>query len=61
MKNPQAYQNFQSLLKSQNNPQELLNTMFSQYTPEQIQSFKQFANSYGVSNEQLEKFGIKTK
>jgi len=61
MKNPQMYQNYQSLLKSQNNPQELLNTILSNYTPEQIQSFRKFVNSYGISNEQLNNFSINTK
>lgn len=58
MRNPQAFQQFQSLQKSQNNPQEILNQMTSKYTPEQMQKFKQFANGFGISDEQLTKFGI---
>ena len=29
------------------------------YTPEQINSFKKFVNGFGVTNEQLNKYGIK--
>lgn len=35
--------------------------MVSKYSPEQISSFKKYANGFGITNEQLEKFGIKTK
>ena len=60
-KNPQMLQQFQSLTKSQNNPQEILNQMMSKYTPEQIQSFKKFANGFGITDEQLSKYNINTK
>lgn len=60
-KNPQLFRQFQNLTKSQNNPQEILNQMMSKYTPEQLQQFKQFANGFGVTEEQLNKFGIGTK
>lgn len=33
--------------------------MTSKYTPEQMQSFIKFANGFGISNEQLNKYGIK--
>lgn len=33
--------------------------MTSKYTPEQMQSFKQFVNGFGISNEELNKYGIK--
>lgn len=58
-KNPQLFQQFQNLTKSQNNPQEILTQMTSKYTPEQMQQFKQFVNGFGISNEQLSQFGIK--
>ena len=48
-------------MKNQNNPQELLNNMFSKYSSEQMQQFRQFANSFGITNEQLDKFGINMK
>lgn len=59
MKNPQAFQKLQELIKSTNNPQEFLNQITNSYTPEQKEQFMKFANGYGVSNEQLEKYGIK--
>ena len=60
-RNPQAFQQFQNLQKSQNNPQDLLNDMMGKYSPEQMKKFRQFANNFGISNEQLDKYGIKTK
>ena len=53
------YQQFQNLQKNQNNPQEVLNKMMKDYTPEQKESFIKFANGYGITNEQLEQYGIK--
>ena len=55
------FQKFQELQKSQSNPQELLNDMTKNYTPKQIQEFRKFANGFGISNEQLDNFGICTK
>ena len=49
------------MAKNQSNPQELLNGMFKNYTPEQMKKFQQFANGYGITNEQLSKFGINVK
>lgn len=47
--------------KNQGNPQEMLNNVVSKYTPEQMKNFRQFANNFGISNEQLDSYGIKTK
>lgn len=55
------YQQLQNLIKNQNNPQQFLNQITSSYTPDQMQSFVKFANGYGISNEQLQQYGIKTK
>jgi len=55
------FQQFQNLLKSQNDPSKILRDMTSKYTPEQIQQFRQFANGFGVSDEQLSKYGINLK
>jgi len=55
------FQKFQNLRKSQSNPQELLNQITNNYTPEQRQQFIKFANGFGVSEEQLTNYGIKTK
>ena len=59
MRNPQLFQQFQNLTKNKSNPQEILNSMTKNYTPEQMQQFQQFANGFGVTNEQLKQFGIK--
>jgi hypothetical protein len=53
------FQQFQNLKQNQNNPQEILNDMVSKYTPEQMQNFIKFANGFGITNEQLSKYGIK--
>jgi len=58
MKNPQVFNQFQELRKSNGNPQELLKQTMSKYTPEQIKQFSQFANNMGITNEQLVKAGI---
>lgn len=55
------FQTIEKMQKNNGNPQELLNQITSKYTPEQVKSFRQYANNFGVSNEQLDKFGIKTK
>jgi len=33
--------------------------MIGKYTPEQLQQFKKFANGFGITSEQLNKYGIK--
>ena len=57
-KNPQMFQQFQNFQKNQNDPQKLIKDMTSKYTPEQLQSFRQYANGFGISDEELTKFGI---
>ena len=58
MRNPQIFQQFQKLQKSQNNPEEILKGIMEKYTPEQKEQFMKFANNFGVTNEQLSNFGI---
>lgn len=58
-KNPQLFRQFQNLVKNQNNPNELLNQMMSNYSPKQMNDFKKFANGFGITDEQLNKYGIK--
>ena len=60
-KNPQIFQQFQNLQKNQSNPNEILKQMTSNYTPEQIESFRQFAHGFGITDEQLNKYGINAK
>ena len=55
------FQQFQNLVKNQNNPQEVLNSMIGKYSPEQIQQFTKFASGFGISSEQLSKYGINPK
>lgn len=61
MKNPQMYNQFQEIRKSNGNPQEFLNKIINGYTPEQTKQFVQFANNMGITNEQLNQYGINTK
>ena len=61
MRNPQLFQQFQNLQKNQSNPNEMINQIVSKYTPEQMANFRKYANGYGITNEQLESFGIKAK
>ena len=55
------FQQFQNLVKSKNDPNKILKDMTSKYSPEQMQQFKQFANGFGVTDEQLSKYGINFK
>lgn len=52
------FNKFQEIRKSNGNPQELLHEITGKYTPEQMQKFAQFANNFGISNEQLTQSGI---
>lgn len=61
MRNPQAFQQFQSLKQNQSNPKDFLNEITSKYTPEQMNRFKQYVNGFGFTDEQLRNYGIKTK
>jgi len=59
MRNPQAFQMISQAQKNQNNPNEMINGIIKNYKPEQIANFKKYANGFGISNEELEKYGIK--
>lgn len=61
MRNPQVYQQYQDLKKSNGNPQEMINNIVGKYTPEQKASFMKYANGFGISNEQLTNYGINAK
>ena len=60
-KNPTMFNQFQEIRKSNNNPQDILNKIMSGYTPEQTKQFVQFANNFGITDEQLNQYGINTK
>lgn len=55
------FNQFQEIRKSNGNPQELLQQITGGYSPEQIKQFAQFANNFGISNEQLNQYGINIK
>lgn len=61
MRNPQALKQFEEIRKANGNPQEFLNKIMSNYTPEQRQQFRQVASNFGFTNEQLDKYGIGQK
>lgn len=61
MKNPQMFRQYEEIRKNNGNPQELLKQATGNYSPEQMKQFRQFANSFGITNEQLDKFGINSK
>ena len=55
------FQQFQNLQKNQSDPQEFLNNITNNYTPEQKQSFINYAKGFGFTEEQLSNYGIKVK
>lgn len=60
-RNPQAYQRFQSLKHNNGDPTKMINDIVGKFTPEQMGKFQQFANGFGITNQQLANFGINTK
>ena len=61
MKNPQAFKQYEEIRNSNGNPQDLLKQATNDYSPEQMKQFIQFANRFGISNEQLNEYGINIK
>ena len=61
MRNPQAIKQIEELKKNNGNPNELIQQITGKYTPEQMQKFRQFANGFGFTDEQLNNFGIGSK
>ena len=57
-KNPQALKQLEELKRNNGNPQELLNNIMNKYTPEQRSQFMKYANGFGITNEQLNQYGI---
>ena len=55
------FQMFQNLQKNQNDPQEMISKMVNNYKPEQINQFREYAKGFGITDEQLKKFGIGSK
>lgn len=61
MKNPQMLSQLEQIRKNNGNPKEYLNQLMNGYTPEQKKQFMQFANGFGITNDQLNQFGINSK
>lgn len=61
MRNPQIFRQLEEIRKNNGNPEELLKQVTGNYTPEQMQQFQKFVNGFGISNEQLSKYGINSK
>ena len=61
MRNPQAIKQIEELKKNNGNPNELIKQITGKYTPEQMQKFRQFASGFGISEDQLNNFGITSK
>lgn len=61
MRSPQMFQMFQNLQKNQSNPKDIINNMIGNYKPEQINQFRQYAKGFGITDEQLNNFGINAK
>ena len=59
--NPKVFQQFEQFKNSNGNPQEFLKQITNGYTPEQRKAFSNFAKGFGVTDEQLNQFGIDTK
>lgn len=60
-KNPKAFQQFETFMSNKGDPQQLLKQVTQGYTPEQIKQFSQFANNFGITNDQLSEVGIISK
>ena len=57
-KNPKMYQEIQKMQKNGTNPQDYLNQIMKNYSPEQISKFVQYAQGFGITEEQLNSYGI---
>jgi len=61
IRNPQAFKKVQQLMNNNGNPQEYFNSITKEYTPEQMQKFRKFANNFGYTDDKLNQLGINTK
>jgi len=61
-RNPQLFQMVNNIRQSNGNPQELFKQITSGYTPEQMKRFNQYAQQFGITQEQLNQInGINTE
>lgn len=61
MRSPQAFQMYEQARKDNNNPQELLNKLTNNYTPEQKKNFTNMLHNFGVTDDQINQLGINAK
>ena len=61
MRNPQAFQQVNQLIKNNGNPQEFFKQITGNYSPEQMKQFRQLATNFGYSEEKLNEYGINAK
>ena len=57
-KNPQMFNQVQSMINNKENPQELLKKITGNYTPEQKTQFKNYLKGFGITDEQLKDIDI---
>lgn len=57
-KNPKMYKEFEKMKTNGVNPQDYLNQIVKNYTPEQLNKFVQYAQGFGITEEQLNNYGI---
>lgn len=57
-KNPQMYQQIETMMNNKENPQELLKQITGNYTPEQKEQFKNYLKGFGITDEQLKGIDI---
>ena len=57
-RNPAMYQEFEKMRSGNINPQDYLNQIVKNYTPQQLNPFVQYAKGFGVTEEQLNNYGI---
>ena len=60
--NPQMFEKYEMLRRSNGNPTAIFNQMISAYTPEQMQKFMSFAKNFGIPDDVLNQVqnGIKS-
>ena len=61
MRNPQAFQQLEQLRKNNGNPQEMLNSITNNYSKEQKEQFIKYIKGYGITDDQLNQYGINVK
>ena len=57
-KNPMMYKEFEKMKNGNINPQDYLNQIMKNYSPQQLNQFIQYAQGFGVTEEQLQNYGI---